>query len=305
MIEKLLLEKFRQILGNQYELFDSDFFNRNFTTVIPAYGQYSIQINYDTFNKYKDKIVGVIQVQQAQYGVTSYESLNTTYSLSLWIPINYQFISNNGENIKPSKFNIDQDLIKLRNELNNKTIMFSNGLKGELSFSNPSGVSSIENTGSYKRKIITITGKINLTSNGYYGRDYKIEIGKLNTNETYDYFIIKDINSINFTPQPNTVENHEQGDLIPEENVEAVKQACVFTVNDASIYDFNEEFTKLALSGKQSKNMYMLRISKKISDESEFIEIVNYPVYLTVSLTYQYGDSDIGVFSVSCVRCKE
>ena len=302
MIEKLLLDKFKQILGSQYKLCDNDFFNRNFTTVIPVNGQYTQLINYDAFEKYKDKIVGVVQVQSAQYAVTSFTAYNSTYSLTLWVPVNYTLVNANGELLKPNKFNVDSDIKNLRETLNNKTIDFGDGYKGEMTFSEPTSVGGgQENSGSYKRKILVVTGKINFTTKNYYGRDYKIEIGRLDDAGEIEYLTVKDITSLSFNPQPSTIENHEQGKIIPEETVEAVKQGCVFSIDDTSEdEELDGLFTKLATSGESSIQDLWIKISK--FKNGAYVLQANFPVILTVSLTYPYGNSDVGSFSVSCIR---
>lgn len=305
MIEKLIINKFKQVLGSQYELCDNDFFDRNFTTIVPVSGQYTQLINYDAFEKYGDKIIGVVQVQSAQYSVTSFTALNSTYSLTLWVPVNYKLVNANGELLKPDKFNVDSDIKNLREVLNNKTIDFGDGYKGEMTFSEPAPAGGgVENAGSYKRKILIVTGKINFTTKGYYGRDYKIEIGVLTETGGINYITVKDITSLSFNPQPSTIENHEQGDIIPEETVEAVKQGCIFTVDDSSEDEtLNDLLTGLALSGEESQQDYWLRVSKQ--KNGTYVEQVNFPVILTVGLTYSYGDSDVGSFNVSCIRKKE
>lgn len=302
MIEKLLLDKFKQILGSQYELCDNDFFNRNFTTVIPVNGQYTQLINYDAFEKYGDKIVGVVQVQSAQYAVTSFTAYNSTYSLTLWVPVNYMVVNANGELLKPNKFNVDSDIKNLRETLNNKTIDFGDGYKGEMTFSEPTSVGGgQESSGSYKRKVLVVTGKINFTTKNYYGRDYKIEIGRLDDEGEVEYLTVKDITSLSFNPQPSTIENHEQGNIIPEETVEAVKQGCVFSVDDTSDDEkLDSLFTKLATSGESSVQDLWIKISK--FKNGAYVLQANFPVILTVSLTYPYGNSDVGSFTVSCIR---
>ena len=258
MIEKLIINKFKQVLGSQYELCDNDFFDRNFTTIVPVNGQYTQLINYDAFEKYGDKIIGVVQVQSAQYSVTSFTALNSTYSLTLWVPVNYKLVNANGELLKPDKFNVDSDIKNLREVLNNKTIDFGDGYKGEMTFSEPAPAGGgVENAGSYKRKILIVTGKINFTTKGYYGRDYKIEIGVLTETGGINYITVKDITSLSFNPQPSTIENHEQGDIIPEETVEAVKQGCIFTVDDSSedetLNDFKYIYDTLNIVYNQEK----------------------------------------------------
>ncbi len=305
MIEKFIINKFKKILGNQYELYDNDFFDRNFTTIIPVNGQYTQLINYEAFEKHRDKIIGVVQVQSAQYSVTSFTALNSTYSLTLWVPVNYKLVNANGELLKLDKFNVDSDIKTLRETLNNKTIDFGDGYKGEMTFSEPTSVGGgQENSGSYKRKILVVTGKINFTTKGYYGRDYKIEIGRLNDDGEIAFLPVKDITSLSFNPQPSTIENHEQGKIIPEESVEAVKQGCVFSVDDSSEdEELNDLFTKLALSGETSKQDFWLKISKQ--KNGVYVEQVNYATVLSASLMFPYGDSDVGSFTVSCTRKEE
>ena len=305
MIEKFIIDKFKKILGSQYVLCDNDFFDRNYTTVLPANGQYTQLINYDAFEKLGNKILGVVQVQSAQYAVTSFAALNSTYSLTLWVPLNYKFVTANGEQIRPDKFNVDLDIKNVRESLNNQTIDFGDGYKGEMTFSEPTPAGGgIENSGSYKRKILIVTGKINLTTKGYYGRDYKLEIGRLNDEDEVEYLTVKDITSLSFNPQPSTIENHEQGKIIPEETVEAVKQGCVFSVNDDCSNDnLNELLTSLALNGEVSQQAFWLKISKQKS--GSYVQIVDFPVIITVSLSYPYGDSDVGTFTVTCIRKEE
>ena len=303
MIEKLLMNVFKKQLGSQYEFWDNDNFERRYTHVAQLYGNQMSQINYDTFEKHGNKIIAVVSIMPAQYAVTSFCSLNTTYTLSLWVPVNYNMINSNGEYLVEPKFNVDKDLQELRKALINKTIDFGDGYKGEITFSEPSSSGGYDNSGSYKRKVITISGKINFTTKGYYGRDYKIQIGKENENGVVDYYTIDDINSFNFTPQSSPIENHQQGDIVPEEDVEAIKQACVFMIDDSSQdEELNELFTKLALSGEMSKGIYMLRVSKRVKDN--FVNYAEYPVYLNVNLSYQFGNSDVGTFTISCMRCK-
>lgn len=302
MIEKLILEKFKKQLGSQYEVIDNDFFQRNFTTTVPANGQIIPAYRHDTFEKYGNKVIAVLQVQSAPYAVTSFEAINTTYSLSLWVPVNYLMINAKGELLKEPKFNVDRDLRELRLAYNNQTIDFGNGYRGELTFSEPVPVSGVEDTGSYKRKVISITGKINISTKSYFGRDYRIELGRFD-GENIDYRVVNNVTSQNFTPTPNSIENHQQGDLVPEENVEAVKEACSFSVDDS--YDdeiLNETFTTLALSGERSKEPYMLRLSKL--KDGEYFVYAEYPVYLIVGLSHPRGTSDSGTFTVSCMRCK-
>lgn len=302
MIEKLLINVLKKQLGSQYEFYDNDNFERRYTHVAQSFGNQISQINYDTFERNADKIIAVVSVLPAQYAVTSFCALNTNYTLSLWVPVNYNMINSKGEYLVEPKFNVDKDIKELREALNNHTIDFGDGYKGEMTFGEPSSSGSYDNLGSYKRKLVTVTGKINFTTKGYYGRDYKIEIGVPNE-ESFDYKTVNDITSLNFTPQSSPIENHEQGDIVPEESVEAVKQACLFTVDDSSQdEELNVIFTRLALSGEMSKEAYMLKVSKRIN--GQFIEFVNYSIYLTVNLIYQYGNSDVGTFTVSCMRCK-
>ncbi len=302
MIEKLLINVLKKQLGSQYEFYDNDNFERRYTHVAQSFGNQISQINYDTFERNANKIIAVVSVLPAQYAVTSFCALNTNYTLSLWVPVNYNMINSKGEYLVEPKFNVDKDIKELREALNNQTIDFGDGYKGEMTFGEPSSSGSYDNSGSYKRKLVTVTGKINFTTKGYYGRDYKIEIGVPNE-ETFDYKTVSDITSLNFTPQSSPIENHEQGDIVPEESVEAVKQACLFTIDDSSQdEELNTIFTRLALSGEMSKEAYMLKVSKRIN--GQFIEFVNYSIYLTVNLIYQYGNSDVGTFTVSCMRCK-
>jgi len=312
MIEKLLLEKFKKQLGSKYELYDNDLFERKYTHVSHVYGNQMSQINYDAFEKNGNKILGTVQVLPGQYSVTSFTAINTTYTLTLWVPINYNMVNSKGEYLVEPKFNIEADLIALREAFNNKTIDFGDGYKGEITFSEPSSSGSYDNSGSYKRKAVVISGKINFTTKVYYGRDYKIKLGRIVTsenedgeiNEEIEYLTVNDITSLNFTPQSTPIENHEQGDLIPEESVEAVKQACLFSLDDTcQDEELNDILTYLALSGETSKEPYYLSISKRKSEE--FIEYVNYPVYLNVNLVYQLGNSDVGTFTVTCMRCKQ
>lgn len=304
MIEKLVLEKFKKQLGSQYELFDNHFFESNFTTTVSANGQMIPAYQQDTFDKYGNKIIGVLQVQTAPYAVTSFEAINTTYTLSLWVPVNYMVVNAKGELLKDPKFNVDMDLRDLRLAYNNKTIDFSNGFRGELTFSEPVPVSGVENTGAYKRRVISITGKINISTQGYFGRDYALELGYLDeTTQEVVYREIADFTSLNFTPNPSTIENHEQGDLVPKENVEVLKQACTFTMDDTALDEkLNDILTKIALSGKMSSEKFSLRVSKLKNGNYE--EYANYPVYLIVNLIFQRGTSDSGVFTVSCMRCE-
>lgn len=131
------------------------------------------------------------------------------------------------------------------------------------------------------------------------GRD-----GYVNGSSELVYLPIKDITSLSFTPQPSTIENHEQGSIVPEENVEAVKQGCLFSIDDSSEQEeLNNLLTKLALNGTGSKSKFWLKISKQ--KNGNYIEQVKFPVVLSVTLSYPYGDSDVGSFTVSCTRKEE
>ncbi len=306
MIEKFLVNKFKKQLGSQYEVYGNDFFEDNFTKpILTQIGQYQQLIQYDTFERYKDKVIAVVQIQPAQYASTSSTALNTTYTLTLWVPINFKAVNSKGEYLTDPKFNVDKDLKDLREALNNKTLNLGNGLRGELTFSEPVPVGNgYDNTGSYKRKLITVSGKINITSTGYLGRDYKIEIGKLSQDSgNIEYMQINDIISFAFAPQITPVENHMQGNIIPQEEVEAVKQVFAFKVNDISDNEeLNDLFTQLSLSGERSQEIFLLKVSKLKNEQ--YKQYVEYPVYISASLTYEFGNSDVGVFSVNCSRCE-
>ena len=161
MLEKLLIEVLQKRLGSQYHFYDNDNFERRYTHAVQNYGNQISQINYDTFEKNANKIIAVVSVMPAQYAVASFCALNTNYTLSLWVPVNFNMINSKGEYLVEPKFSVDKDLKELREALNNKTIDFGDGYKGEMTFGEPLSSGSYDNSGSYKRKLVTVTGKIN------------------------------------------------------------------------------------------------------------------------------------------------
>ena len=116
---ELITDKLQQLFGKQYEMHTLHAFNERFTNPVKTpFGAYDVQ--YQCFDKYADKIIGVVQVQPTAQNFTVYEYTSVNFTVQFWVPLNFVKMSANGETLEELKFDFKSDVKRVDNSLRGK-----------------------------------------------------------------------------------------------------------------------------------------------------------------------------------------
>lgn len=201
---KYIAEKFKEILGTQYEVIAHHAFEVDYTERVKS--PYGIAIDFNTaaFEAHKDKIIAVVETHYAALPNVSYALINDTYTVHFWVPVNYETPDNyalKGESgevaPEPQLFTFDDDMARLAATLKNNKFEFTEPmpqadgtvkdalLRAMLTVSEPALESNnVEKTGAFQRVVFKVSGNILIADKSLEtGRDIKISVfnnGKFN-----------------------------------------------------------------------------------------------------------------------------
>lgn len=184
---ELITDKLQQLFGKQYEMHTLHAFNERFTNPVKTpFGAYDVQ--YQCFDKYADKIIGVVQVQPTAQNFTVYEYTSVNFTVQFWVPLNFVKMSMNGETLEELKFDFKSDVKRVDNSLRGKEteLKLPIGLKenGEFDYEHfrafftlaePVLSSGKEISGAYNRVVYTVSGTVSICEQKVnVGNDYEI-----------------------------------------------------------------------------------------------------------------------------------
>lgn len=298
MLSNLVVDKIQEILGNKYRIYLSNAFARKFTNAVNK------DINYQTFDEYAEIIPGVFTMMPTSYNVAPFLSYNTSYELSLWCPLDNVKVDANGVIIDEVPHNVYDDLETLRTTLSNTTIAFSDTIRGKMTFSEPVAGTSIDNTGAYKRVVVSVRGLINLTDKGNYGSDTVIKIGLVPTGSTEPIFYeMKGITSRSFGTTNDGITSQEQGKQLPDTDAQSSGNSFTFS------YDNYEDSTNPVLAF-----FYDIACGKIVNEKGFELPLQIYfkgtlktqwNAIIDVDFQLPQGESGIDSIKVSAVRIGE
>ena len=284
-------------LGDKYEVYLNDGFQDKFTTPVPQInGQMMPDINWQAFEQYANKIVAVINISPANYAVAPFLAIDTQYTINFWCPVNYKSLNNS------KNFNVEDDWYNLYDTYKDKVIELDNNLRCIMTFGPLiSQGGQYDRSGSYRRRILTATGLLNITDKGMFGYDTKVEFGLWNEdNDEYDYYELKGYASSNFSSQPQNVAYQEQAKLIPEQDVEVAQPFYSFVIDD-----YQDNTDKLRTELVKLAYGIILKLDKIPIKITRGTMVLEKEYNITAQLTHARGQTSIGTITVTCTRVDE
>lgn len=170
---ELLAVKLQESLGKRYKIFANDAFNDKFTTTVSnEYMGQQLAVQKSAFEKFKGVIVGVVDAPNATRSNVDFYLINANYTVTFWVPVNFVKRDEDGALIETPKFNFYGDIETFADDITNKQIEFYGGLYGRMTISEPRlAAGGLEDTGSGKRKLMSVTGAVTITDKGVFGAD--------------------------------------------------------------------------------------------------------------------------------------
>jgi len=185
---ELITNKMQQLFGAKYEIKTLHAFNENFTNPkMTQYGSYTIE--YQCFDEYADKIIGVVQVQPTAQNFTTYEYTSVNFSMQFWVPVNHVKRKTTGELAEDIKFDFLGDIKRVEKALRGQEVVLKRptgeirdaefvyeNLRAFFTLDEPVLSSGKEISGAYNRVVYTVNGTANICEqNVNVGNDCKIK----------------------------------------------------------------------------------------------------------------------------------
>ena len=297
-LEERVINKLQEIIGDKYELNLGVAFDRRYTMPVATASGTAFDINYQAFDEKKDKIICVFTMQPTDYNVVPFLSYNTSYTLQFWYALDNLKTDKFGVPIGDLPVDIYADLERLRTALSNTTIDFGGNIKGKMTFSEPAKSTTYDNTGTGKRGVLTVSGKINLTDKGIFGSERIIKIG-VTTGETTTFYALPK-RSYMLSNEREGVSYHQVGNLRPNIDGQSNGNSVTFT------YDNYADTNNLAMaliekvaygdSGTDSKIEVPVQIYKNTT------KLVEYNAMLSANIIGENGETGMEIIQVTLHR---
>lgn len=298
MAAEMLALKFQELLGKQYKIFPNDAFSDKYTTVVKTELGQQLEVSKQAFEDNKGKIIGIVEVPNATRANVDFYLMNANYSVNFWVPVNFIKRDPNGILLESPKFNFYGDVEKLINKITNEHIDFFDDKYGRMTISEPRLSGNIENTGTGKRKVVSVSGVATITDKGIFGADteYLLEVVK------GEWVALEDVSTNN--TRGNTESNHKSiaGSLEPEFDITQETQSLILTISDYNtdnlayrkikdaIYHNNKIFSPWQKT-KSEKGKLHVRLVRKNEPDFEF--------WAVPEITYSTSKNGVGTFTVS------
>lgn len=288
--EKVLI-KLQSVLGDKYQLSLGNAFARKYTN--PVSGEVEMQ----AFESLGDKVPAVLTMVPAFYNLAPFLSYNTDFELQFWCPIDNLKYDKDGILLEEPAVNIYSDLENLRTTLTGN-VTIEDGLYAVIVFSEPVVGTASDKTGQYKRVVVTVRGKINLTDKGKLSGSTIIKLG-IGTDPVV-YYEIKGITQKRFSATTDGATVQEQGTTMAHADGATLANSVTFT------YDDWDDPKNLAM-------VFLREVAKgKIVTDSAFsipvqiyedaTQIASYNALLDVSIISQQGNTGIDTVEVTLQR---
>lgn len=299
MFEELVISKFQEQLGDNYEINFGNAFDRRYTTPVSTPNGLVYDINYQAFEEKKDKIICVLTMNKAQYNAVPFLSFNTQGTIQYWYRLDDLKTDKFGVPIGDTPIDIFTDIENLRTAFSNTTISFSDTIRGKMNFSNPVKSTTYDMTGKGKMGVITVDFYLNITDNGIFGSDRVIKIG-VTVGASTVYYAITGIRSYTIGNDREGASTQESGTTRPTLDGESNGNSIVFT------YDNYVNSTNLAMSLIEN-----IALGVSTTDETFSVPVqiysgttlkASFNALISASLLGQNGDTGLEVVQVTLQR---
>ena len=296
----IISEKLQQMLGEHYVVLPLANFNRNYTEA----REYIEGDNVSYFRYYnsdygkfrKDKIVGVISfINPTRSNVKGYY-LSTTYKIDFSVPRNIVKTNKYNEEIEEQKFNFEDDIEQVINDVINQKVQFADDLWCKLTMSDPVYISS-ENDGEFEYDIMQVTGTLVASDNATFGSEYKVEI--LIDDE---YVEIDDINSFTevLSTQNNAIIKHDKTKV--EQNLAQSNWGCVIVIDDfmsdnlarKKLYDIIH-LNKEIINENETSEALKRKLRVRVTTNNGGVRVFN----AIVEITFTSAKNGVGNYAIT------
>lgn len=297
-LEERVINKLQDIIGDKYELNLGVAFDRRYTMPVATASGTAFDINYQAFDEKKDKIICVFTMQPTDYNVVPFLNYNTSYTLQLWYALDNLKTDKFGVPIGDLPVDIYADLKSLRTALSNTTIDFGGSIKGKMTFSEPAKSTTYDNTGTGKRGVLTVSGKINLSDDAIFGSERIIKIGVTTGEKTTYYTMPK--RSYSISNDRDGTSTHPVGAVRPSVDGQVNGNSIMFT------YDNYTDTTNKAMELIEKIACGVATVDTNYTVPVQIYkgstEIISFNALISAVIQNQNGDTGTEIIQVTLQR---